>query len=112
MCNILNNRHKIVPAVTLSTEDDNKIWEQLIKGFTGTIKWNNYRSEMSNQTESNNLNYFIVQTFSKVIRLLVLSFENEEDRTSFSKYYSLKVEIKYFNVLIDGKRFFRCANKK
>ena len=67
---------------------------------------------MSNQTESNNLNYFIVQTFSKVIRLLVLSFENEEDRTSFSKYYSLKVEIKYFNVLIDGKRFFRCANKK
>ena len=27
------------------------------------------------------------------------------DRTSFSKYYTPKVEIKDFNVLIDGKRF-------
>ena len=44
--------------------------------------------------------------FSKVIRLFVLSFENEEDRTSFSKCYMPKVEIKDFNALIDGKRFF------
>ena len=38
----------------------------------------------------------------------VLSFENEEeeDRTSFSNYYTPKVEIKDFNVLIDGKSFF------
>ena len=34
------------------------------------------------------------------------SFENEEDRTSFSKYYTPSVEIKEFNVLIDGKSFF------
>ena len=32
--------------------------------------------------------------------------KNEEGRTSFSKYYVPKVEIKEFNVLIDGKRFF------
>ena len=38
MCNILNNRHKIVPGVTLSTEDDNKIWEQKNPGFTRTLK--------------------------------------------------------------------------
>ena len=38
--------------------------------------------------------------------MFVLSFENEEDRTSFSKYYVPKVEIKDFNVLIDGKSFF------
>ena len=36
----------------------------------------------------------------------MLSFENEEDRTSFSKHYAPTVEIKDFNVLIDGKRFF------
>ena len=35
-----------------------------------------------------------------------MSFENEEGRTSFSKYYAPRVEIKAFNVLIDGKRFF------
>ena len=34
-------------------------------------------------------------------RLFVLSFENENDRTSFSKYYVPKVQIKDFNVLIN-----------
>ena len=61
---------------------------------------------MTNQTKTNNLNYLIDPTFNKVNRLFVLSFENEEDRTSFSKYYTPKVEIKDFNVLIDEKRFF------
>ena len=33
-------------------------------------------------------------------------FENKDDRTSYSKHYTPKVEIKDFNVLIDGKSFF------
>ena len=61
---------------------------------------------MTNQTKTNHLNHLIDPGFIKVNRLFVLSFENEQDRTSFSKYYSPKVEIKDFNVLIDGKRFF------
>ena len=61
---------------------------------------------MTKQTKTNNLNYLIDPTFSKVNRLFVFSFENEDDRTSFSKYYTPSVEIKDFNVLIDGKRFF------
>ena len=61
---------------------------------------------MTNQTKTNNLNYLIDPTFNKVNRLFVLLFENEEDRTSFSKYYVPKDEIKDFNVLIDGKSFF------
>ena len=97
-----------VPVVTLSTEDDNNFLEQLKSGFKRTIKWNKYRSEMTNQTKTNNLNYLIDPTFNKVNRLFVLSFENEEDRTSFSKYYTPKVEIKDFNVLIDGKSFLMC----
>ena len=95
-----------VPVVTLSAENDFKLLEQLKTGFKRTIKWNKYRSEMSNQTKNNNLNYLIDPTFANVNRLFVLSFENEEDRTSFSKYYVPKVEIKDFNVLIDGKPFF------
>ena len=95
-----------VPVVTLSSENDNKLLEQLTTGFKKTIKWNNYRSEMSNQTKNNNLNYLIDPTFTNVNRLFVLSFKNEDDRTSFSKYYVPKVEIKDFNVLIDGKLFF------
>ena len=95
-----------VPVVTLSAEDDNNFLEQLKLGFKRTIKWNKYRSEMTNQTKNNNLNYLIDPTFTKVNRLFVLSFENENDRTSFSKYYVPNVQIKDFNVLIDGKSFF------
>ena len=61
---------------------------------------------MCNQTKNNNLNYLIDPKFTKFNRLFVLSFENEEDRPSFSKYYTPSVEIKDFNVLIDGKSFF------
>ena len=95
-----------VPVVTLSTENDKKLLEQLRTGFKRTIKWNKYRSEMTNQTKNNNLNYLIDPTFTKVNRLFVLSFENENDRISFSKYDVPNVQIKDFNLLIDGKGFF------
>ena len=44
-----------VPVVTLSAENDNKLLEQLKTGFKRTIKWNKYRSEMSNQAEIRNV---------------------------------------------------------
>ena len=61
---------------------------------------------MTKQVKTNNLNYFIDPTFSKANKLFVLSFENEDDRTSFSKYYTPSVKIKDFSILIDGKSFF------
>ena len=100
-----NDTELHVPVVTLSTEDDNKLSEQLKLGFKRTIKRSKYRSEMSEQAKTNNLNYLIDLTFNKVNRLIILSFESEKDRTSFSEYYTPRVEIKDFNVLIDGKRF-------
>ena len=57
----------------------------------------------------NNLNYLIDPTFTNVNRLFVLSFSrnnNTDSRYSYSNYYKPKVEIKTFNVLIDGKSFF------
>ena len=66
---------------------------------------------MTNQTKTNNLNYLIDPTFNKVNRLFVLSFENEEDRTSFLKYYTPKVEVKDFDALIDRKGFFDAPEK-
>ena len=44
--------------------------------------------------------------FTKVNRFFFLLFENENDRTSFSKYYVANVQIKDFNVLIYEKSFF------
>ena len=97
-----------VPVVTLSTKDDNNFLEQLISGFKRTIKWNKHRSEMANQTKTNNLNYLNNATFNKDNKSFVLSFQNEEDRTSFSKYYTPKVQKKDVNVLVDGKCFLMC----
>ena len=61
---------------------------------------------MANHTKPNNINYLTDPSFNKVNRLFVLSFENENDRTSYLKYYTPKVEIKGFNLLIEGKSFF------
>ena len=43
--------------------------------------------------------------------MFVLSFENENDRTSYSKYYVPIVQIKYFNVFIDQRCFFDMPTK-
>ena len=69
---------------------------------------------MTNQAKANNLNYLIDPTFSKVNRLFVLSFKNEDDRASFSKYYTSTVEIKDYNPVIERKSFFNVPikNKK
>ena len=48
-----------VPVVTLSKENDIKLLEQLKSGFKRTIKWNKYRSQMTVQSNNNNLNYLI-----------------------------------------------------
>ena len=61
---------------------------------------------MTKQAKINKLNHLIDPIFSRVNELFVLSFQNEEDRISFSKYYTTSFEIKDFNVLIDGKKFF------
>ena len=45
-------------------------------------------------------------SFQGVNRLFVLSFENENDRTSHSNYYLPKVETKNYNVKIDGRNLF------
>ena len=100
-----------VPVVTLSAENDNKLLKQLKSGFRITIKWNKYMSQMCNQNKNKNLNYLIDPTFGNVNRLFVLSFENEDDRASYYKYYVPSVEIKDYNVLIDGNAFFELPVK-
>ena len=68
----INDTKLYVPVVTLSTEDNNNFLEKLKSGFKRTIKRNKYRSEMTNQTKTNNLNYLIDPIFNKVSRLFVL----------------------------------------
>ena len=87
-----------VPVVTLSTQDNAKLLQQLKSGFKRTINWSKYESSVF--TRNRYLNYLINSSFEGVNKLFILSFENENDRTSNSTYYILKVEIKDYNVMI------------
>ena len=103
-----------VPVVTLSKENDIKVLEKLKSEFKRTIKWNKYRSQMTSQPQHNNFNYLIDPIFTNINGLFVLQFQGiagennttKDRRDSFSHYYVPNVEIKDFNVLIDGKSFF------
>ena len=46
---------------------------------------------MTNQTKTSNLKYLIDPKFNKVNRLFILSFENGDDRTSFSSIIHQKL---------------------
>ena len=101
-----------VPVVTLQTEYQNKLYEDLKTGISIDFTWNKYRSQMINQTATINLNFSTDPTFNNVNRLFVLAFPNEEDRRSFSKYYTPTVEIKDYNIIIDGEPFYEIPIKK
>ena len=91
-----------VPVVTLSAQDNAELLQQLKSGLKRTIKWN---------ISIKSKNICIKQIFkslgwsefsrSKQTFCIILDY-----RTSHPTYYLPKVEIKDYNVTIDGKNFF------
>ena len=76
--------------MTLSTQENTKFFQQLKSGFKRVINWNKYLSKPELLAH----------------RLFVLAFENDDDRTSNDQYYLPTVEIKDYNIMINGKNFF------
>ena len=76
-----------VPVVTLSTQDNAKLLQQLKSGFKRTINCNKCGSSVKAFAQNRYLNYLINPIFQGVNRLFVLSFENENGRISHSTYY-------------------------
>ena len=95
-----------VHAVTLSTEDNVKLLQQLESGFKRTITRNKYRPKFKKFPQNRCLNCLIDPSFQGVNRLFLLPFENETDREVHTKCYLPNEEIKGYNVIIDGKNFF------
>ena len=95
-----------VAVVTLSTQDNVKLLQQLKSGLKRKINWNKYESSVKTFAKNRYLNYLINPSFQRVNRLFALSFENESDRISHSSYYLPKLEIKDYNVMIDGRNVF------
>ena len=78
-----------VPVVTLSTQENTKFLQQLKSGFKRVINWNKYLSKPELLAQNPNLNH--------------LAFENHDDRTSNDEYYLPTVEIKDYNIVINGE---------
>ena len=95
-----------VPIVTLLTQDNAKLLPQLKSGFKKAISWNKYLTKPELLAQNPNFNYLIEPSFQGVNRLFVLAFENDDQKTSNKRYYIPNVEIKDYNVMIDGKYFF------
>ena len=95
-----------VPVVTLSTQENNKFLQQLKSDFKRVINWNKYLSKPDLLPQNPNLNHLVEPSFQGVNKLFVLAFENDDDRTSDDKYYLPTVEIKDYNIMINGENFF------
>ena len=98
-----------VPVVTLSTQNNSKLLPQLKHGFKRTITWNKYLTKPELLAQNANLNYLIEPNFQGVNKLYILAFEHDNNndwRTTNKRYYIPNGEIKDYNVMIDGKKFF------
>ena len=95
-----------VPVVTLSTQENTKFLQQLKSGFKRVINWNKYLSKTELLVQNPNLNHLVGPSFQGVNRLFVLAFENDDDRTGDEQYYLPTVEIKDYNIMINGENFF------
>ena len=92
--------------MTLSRQENTKLLQQLKSGFKRVINWNKYLSKPKLLRINPNLNYLIEPSFQGVNRLFVLAFENDAQITSHSNYYLPNVEIKSYNIMINGENFF------
>ena len=70
------------------------------------MNWNIYQSDPKTYAQNHYLNHLVDPSFQGVNKVFVLYFENENGRTSHSECYLPKVEIKDYDVKIDGKNIF------
>ena len=95
-----------VPVVTLSTQENTKFLQQLKSGIKRVINWNKYLSKPELLAQNPNLNYLVEPSFQGVNRLFVLAFENYNHKISTRCYNLPTVEIKEYNIMINGENFF------
>ena len=95
-----------VPVVTLSTQENTKLLQQLKSGFKRVINWNKYLSKPELLAQNPNFNHLVEPSFQGINRIFVLAFENDDDRISDDEYYLPTVEIKDYNIVVNGENFF------
>ena len=92
--------------MTLSTQDNAKLLQQLKSGSKRVVNWNTYLSKPELFAQNPNLNHLVEPSFQGVNRPFVLAYENDTQRTSAKGYYLPNVEVKDYNIMINGENVF------
>ena len=61
---------------------------------------------MTTKVQNQHLGFLVDPSFQGVNKLFGLLFENENDRKNCKRYYLPPLEIKDYNVMINGRIFF------
>ena len=109
---IINDTKLYVPVVTLSKEDNKDFIEQQNKEFQRSIYWNEYKTkEKTEDADANATKYINLDpSFQGVNRLFLMEYsradDNQATRNGQRKYYLARIDLKKYNVIIDGRNFY------
>ena len=109
---ITNDTKLYVPVVTLSKEDNKDFIEKQNKGFQRSIYWNEYKTKEKDEDGNANATKYINldPSFQGVNRLFHMAHSSEDDnqvtRNGQRKYYLPRIDLKKYNVIIDGRNFY------
>ena len=108
---IINDTKLYVPVLTLSKEDNKDFIEQQNKGFQRSVYWNEYKTkEINEDADANVFKYINLDpSFQGVNRLFVMAYnrvDGQPTRNEKRKYYLPRIDLKKYNVIIDGRNFY------
>ena len=103
---VMTDTKLYVSVVSFLKKDNAKLLLQLQLGIKRTINWNKYQSKVSIERQNHYLDYLIDPSFLGVNRLFVLSSEDLHIWTRHTEYFLPKLEIKDYNVMVNGQNFF------
>ena len=103
-----------VPIVTLSTKDSANLAKLLNERFKKSVYWNSYEAKPAKVIEQGkNIYELLNASFQGVKRLFVLAYILAADATNDEggikdnkKNFLPRIDIKNYNVLIDGRNFY------
>ena len=110
----INDTKLYVPVVTLSKEDNKDFIEQQNKGFQRSIYWKEYKTkEKDENADANNANTVryinLDPSFQGANRLFLMAYDRavgQATRNGQRKYYLPRIDLKKYNVIIDGRNFY------
>ena len=108
---VINDTKMYVSVVRLSKEDNKDFIEQQNKSFQRSIYWNEYKTKEINENADANVFKYINldSSFQGVNILFVMAYNRENDqptRNGHQKYYLPRIDLKKYNVIIDGRNFY------